>query len=190
MSKAKEGAIVVFSGPSGVGKNAVIEGFQKLEPTYNRFPSVTTREPRPGELDGVDYHFVNDETFSAMWLTGQLLDNVQITGNRYGLAIAGLLQMVRAGRNIVLHLVPGSALLIKGMLPETKLVFITAPTETVVGRLRKRGMSLDDIAKRQVDDHTSSSNHEVVSQLYDLVVENPEGEIEANAAKISAFVNS
>jgi guanylate kinase len=102
----EQGTVLVISGPSGVGKDTIINIITSRS-SFTKFPTCTTRKPRPGEINGVHYHFVDEETFMTLWHRGDLLDHVVITSHHYGLPIEKLGRSLEDGRDIVVHLVTG-----------------------------------------------------------------------------------
>ena len=176
----KRGTVLVVSGPSGVGKDTILNIVTSTS-NFSKFPTCTTRSPRPGEIHGVHYHFVDEPTFFSMRENGQLLDHVVITDKHYGLPIEALEQALDSGENIAIHLVVGSAFLLKRVLPEAILVFIMPPSyEDLLARLRGRGMSEHDIANRVRDDPTTLQ----AARFYDFVVVNHNGEEQDTAHRI------
>jgi guanylate kinase len=89
--------LTVLSGPSGVGKGTVVAGLRKKRPDVWLSVSVTTRAPRPGEVDGREYHFVSDEAFDAMVEGGELLEWASFAGNRYGTPREPVTRRIAAG---------------------------------------------------------------------------------------------
>jgi len=151
----ERGTIVVVSGPSGVGKDTIINIITS-QSSFTNFPTCTTRTPRPGEINGVHYHFVNEETFTNLWHHGDLLDHVVITGHHYGLPIERLGRSLDGGQDIIVHLVTGSAFLLKRIIPDAVMVFVMPPSqEEILKRMRGRGMTEEQIAHRLHDDPTT-----------------------------------
>jgi len=178
------GIVVVISGPSGVGKDTIINIITSKS-SFTKFPTCTTRTPRSGEINDVHYHFVGEETFISLWHRGELLDHVVITGHHYGLPIERLGNALEAGRDVIIHLVTGSAFLLKRIIPDAITVFIMPPShEETLKRMRSRGMTEEQIADRLRDDPTVLQ----AARLYDFVVVNHEGEERETADRILAFV--
>jgi guanylate kinase len=142
------GLVVVISGPSGVGKGSVHAGLHGLLEGLETSVSVTTREPRPGERDGVAYQFIDDATFDRMIATDALLEWAEYAGNRYGTPRAPLDAAVASGRTVLLEIEVQGALQVRARLPEALLIFLVPPAfEELERRLRDRGT--EDEAKIQ-----------------------------------------
>jgi guanylate kinase len=139
MSEAP-GLVVVISGPSGVGKGSVHAGlFGHLE-GLELSVSATTRAPRPGERDGVAYHFVDDPTFDRMIATDALLEWAAYAGHRYGTPRGPLEDAVARGRTVLLEIEVQGALQVRTSLPEALLIFLSPPSlDELERRLRDRG---------------------------------------------------
>ena len=180
----ERGTIVVVSGPSGVGKDTIINIITS-QSSFTKFPTCTTRAPRPGEINGVHYHFVDEEMFTNLWHRGDLLDHVVITGHHYGLPIERLGRSLEGGQDIIVHLVTGSAFLLKRIIPDAVMVFVMPPSqEEILKRMRGRGMTEEQIAHRLHDDPTTLQ----AARLYDFVVVNHDGEEQETAERILEFV--
>jgi guanylate kinase len=138
------GLIVVVSGPSGVGKGSVHAGLHGLLPDLVTSVSVTTRPPRPGEVDGVAYHFVDHARFDAMIEAGELLEWAEYAGNRYGTPHGPVDEVVADGRIALLEVEVQGALQIRARRPDALLVFLVPPSfAELERRLRDRGTEDD-----------------------------------------------
>jgi guanylate kinase len=134
------GLVVVVSGPSGVGKGSVHAGLHGLLEGLQTSVSVTTRAPRPGERDGVDYHFVDRSAFERMIVADALLEWAEYAGNRYGTPRDPLERGVAEGRTLLLEIEVQGALQVRSRLPEALLIFLVPPAfEELERRLRDRG---------------------------------------------------
>lgn len=181
----ERGAVVMVSGPSGVGKDTIINIITSRS-SFTKFPTCTTRKPRPGEISGVHYHFVDEETFMTLWHRGDLLDHVVITDHHYGLPIEKLGRSLEDGQDVIVHLVTGSAFLLKRIIPDAVMVFVMPPSqEEILKRMRGRGMTEEQIAHRLRDDPTTLQ----AARLYDFVVVNHDGEEQETAERILEFVS-
>lgn len=181
----ERGTVVVISGPSGVGKDTIMNIITSRS-SFTKFPTCTTRKSRSGEINGVHYHFVDEETFMALWHRGDLLDHVVITNHHYGLPIEKLGRSLEDGQDIIVHLVTGSAFLLKRIIPDAIMVFVMPPSqEEILKRLRGRGMTEEQIAHRLRDDPTTLQ----AARLYDFVVVNHDGEEQETAERILEFVS-
>jgi guanylate kinase len=134
------GLVVVVSGPSGVGKGSVHAGLLGRLNDLEVSVSATTRMPRPGEVDGVAYRFVDDAAFDVMVRAGELLEWAEYAGNRYGTPRAQVQEAVARGRTVLLEIEVQGALQVRQNLPEALQVFLVPPSmEELERRLRDRG---------------------------------------------------
>jgi guanylate kinase len=132
--------LTVVSGPSGVGKSSVVGELRKLEPDIYFSVSVTTREPRPGEVDGSHYHFVGHDEFDGLVEGGKLLEWAEFAGNRYGTPREPVERALAEGRPAVLEIELQGARQVRAAMPEARLVMLMPPSwEELVGRLTGRG---------------------------------------------------
>ncbi|MCW2523060.1 MAG: gmk [Frankiales bacterium] len=129
--------LTVLSGPSGVGKGTVVAEVRKLFPHVWVSVSCTTRKPRPGESDGVQYHFVNDAQFDELIAAGELLEYATFAGNRYGTPRKPVQQHLAAGRPTVLEIELQGARQIRDSMPDAQFVLLTPPS---MAELRDRLM--------------------------------------------------
>lgn len=134
------GLVVVISGPSGVGKGSVHAGLHGLLEGLEDSVSATTRPPRPGERDGVAYHFIDGAMFDRMVGSDALLEWAEYAGNRYGTPRAPLDDAVAHGRTVLLEIEVQGALQVRARLPEALLIFLVPPAfDELERRLRDRG---------------------------------------------------
>lgn len=143
------GRLVIISGPSGVGKNTVVKGLAAHRP-FHFSVSATTRAPRPGERDRIDYHFVDDEAFAAMIREERLLEWAEFAGRRYGTPRAQVVDHLAAGTDVVLDVEVSGAFRVMDAYPDAVSIFVMAPSiEELEARMRgRRDMSEAQIATR------------------------------------------
>jgi guanylate kinase len=142
----------VISGPSGVGKGTVARRLLELVPDLVLSVSVTTRRPRHGEADGVDYFFVSDERFDRMADAGELLEWAEIYGHRSGTPAAFLTTMRDRGRDVLLEIDVQGARWVRKRDPNAILVFLSPPSaDEQRRRLRKRGTEDEQLLSRRLE---------------------------------------
>jgi guanylate kinase len=137
------GRVFVVTGPSGVGKGTLIKNLLARVPELELSVSATTRPPRPGEEDGVDYHFLSPEEFDARVAAGDFVEHAEYAGRRYGTLRSELRRRVDAGVPVVLEIEVQGARQIREALPEAVQVFIAPPSLDAL-RTRLTGRGTDD----------------------------------------------
>jgi guanylate kinase len=132
--------VFVITGPSGVGKGTLIRGLLERVPQLELSVSATTRDPRPGERDGVDYHFLDADEFERRAGAGDFVEHAGYSGRRYGTLRSELERRLSAGAPVVLEIEVQGARQVREAMPEAVLVFIAPPsTEALRARLVGRG---------------------------------------------------
>jgi guanylate kinase len=139
--------ILVITGPSGVGKGTLIRGLLERTPGLELAVSATTRKPREGELNGVDYHFLSEQDFDRRVAAGEFVEHAEYAGNRYGTLES---ELTRPARGIVLEIDVQGARQVREALPDAVLVFIEPPSfEDLERRLEGRASDRpEQIARR------------------------------------------
>ncbi|MFM8895004.1 MAG: orotidine-5'-phosphate decarboxylase [Actinomycetales bacterium] len=150
--RSRQAPLVVVSGPSGVGKSTVVAEALRRAPDAWLSVSVTTRPPRPGERDGVDYWFVDEQAFERMARSGELLEHAQYAGHRYGTPRDPVQSRRAAGVPVLLEIEVQGARQVRQSQPDCRLVFLAPPSwEELAARLRGRGTESDDAVRRRLD---------------------------------------
>jgi guanylate kinase len=145
------GRLFVITGPSGVGKGTLIHRLLERMPELELSVSATTRPPRPGERDGVDYHFQSEEEFDCLTREGRLLEHAIYSGNRYGTPRSEVEPRLAAGRSVVLEIEVQGARQIREAMPEAVQVFIAPPSpEALRERLEGRGTDSKEAIERRL----------------------------------------
>jgi guanylate kinase len=135
--------VFVITGPSGVGKGTLIRGLMERVPTLELSVSATTRAPRPGEHDGVDYHFLTRTEFNTKVNQGAFVEHADYAGRSYGTLRSELDERVRAGVPVVLEIEVQGARQVRAAMPEAVQVFIAPPSLQAL-RTRLVGRGTDD----------------------------------------------
>jgi len=149
----RKGVLIVVSGPSGVGKSTLIDRFLR-EDSHSRFSiSYTTRQRRVHEVDGKDYHFVDEGTFESMIAKGYFLEWEKVHGNLYGTPRAEILAILETGRDIILDIDVKGAINISSQCAAARLIFIEPPsTRDLVNRLSLRGEKEIETRMKRVEE--------------------------------------
>ncbi|HET7481719.1 MAG TPA: guanylate kinase [Actinomycetota bacterium] len=160
------GRLFVLSGPSGAGKGTLVKHLLERKPEIRLSMSVTTRPLRPGERDGVHYHFISVPEFNAMRDRGELLESAEVYGNFYGTPRRPVDASIASGRDVILELDIQGALSVKRGVPDAVLIFIEPPSfDDLRNRLRGRGTedpetlfrrleaAYDEVRRKGVYDH-------------------------------------
>lgn len=137
------GRLVILSGPSGVGKDTLLEEWTKLNPRVQRVVAYTTREPRPGEAPDVDYHFVDEGEFMRKAECGEFLEYKSVFGNFYATPLHDTEAMLQEGKIAVLKIDVQGALSVMDLRPDALTIFILSPSEEELKR-RIVGRGTDD----------------------------------------------
>lgn len=148
---SRRGLLICVSGPSGVGKGSVIQEIRRRQPQIAHSVSVTTRPPRPGEVEGVHYYFRSQAEFKAMISNGEILEYDGYCDNYYGTPREPLERLLAAGRDVLMDItVPGS-LAVMAALPETISLFLMPPSWSELRhRLENRGTECSAIVERRL----------------------------------------
>ncbi len=153
--------VFVITGPSGVGKGTLIRGLLGRLPELELSVSATTRPPRPGERDGVDYYFLTPEQFAQHVANGDFVEHATYSGNRYGTLRAELERRLQAGIPVVLEIEVQGARQVRQSMPEAIAVFIAPPSQQAL-RVRLVGRGTD--TGEQVQQRLQTAEQELAAQ--------------------------
>jgi len=166
------GLLIVLSGPSGAGKGTICQELLHQMPNLRYSVSSTTRSPRPGEVDGVHYHFRPREEFEALLARDELLEWAEFCDNYYGTPRFAVEQALQQGRDVILEIEIQGALQIKKRFPQGVFTFIVPPSMDVLSeRIHKRGTETEEVIQKRLA--KAIQELEYVSE-YDYVVINDE----------------
>ncbi len=183
----KRGMLIVLSGPSGVGKGTVRKAiFDQPGNDFQYSISMTTRQPRPGEKDGVDYFFVSKEEFEENIQTGQMLEYAKYVDNYYGTPLKYIDETLAAGKDVFLEIEVNGAMQVRSKRPDGVFIFLTPPDlMELKQRLIHRGTDSMDVINKRI--HKAFSEIEMM-QNYDYAVVNDE--VENAVEKIKGIIRS
>ena len=168
-----KGLLLVVSAPSGCGKGTILGEILKDEGFYYSI-SATTRAPREGEQDGVNYHFITTEEFEQRIARGGMLEYAQYCGNYYGTPKKEVEQMREAGRDVILEIEVEGAMKVRSLCPDAVFLFIAPPSvEELRRRLNKRGTEAAEVIEERV---AQASRELSYADRYDYIIVN--GELE------------
>jgi guanylate kinase len=168
---ARRGLMLVLSSPSGAGKTTLSRLLLERDSAITLSVSVTTRKPRPGEINGRDYHFIDDARFNAMVERGELLEWAEVFGSRYGTPRALVVQALAAGRDVLFDIDwQGTQQLREKGRDDLVSVFVLPPSiRDLEARLRSRAQDSDDVIRSRMSKAANEMSHWAE---YDYVVIN------------------
>lgn len=168
------GSLYVVSAPSGAGKTSLVKALLQKDRAIRLSVSYTTRAPRPGETNGVDYHFVDVDEFKAMAARGEFLESAEVYGNYYGTSQAWIAGEIAAGRDLLLEIDWQGAAQVKQRFPEAVTLFILPPSiEALRERLSNRGQDSREVIDKRMaaarDDisHAAEFEYIIVNDDFD-----------------------
>ncbi len=180
--------LVVLSGPSGAGKDSLLQRMKQLGFPFHFVVTATTRPPRPGEVDGVDYHFVSRERFQEMIARGELLEHALVYGDYKGIPRRQVEEALQSGKDVILRIDVQGAATIRKLAPGAVLIFLTAASEEeLIQRLRTRKTEDPEALARRIA--TAREELKRVEE-FDYVVVNREGCLDEAVAQVQAIIQA
>lgn len=176
--KNKQGILIIVSAPSGCGKSTVVRRLMEKRENLRFSVSATTRAPREGEVDGVDYYFVSREEFERMIRDNAFLEHAEYVGNCYGTPKAAVEKMLAEGYDVYLDIDVQGAMQVKELRPETLMIFLMPPSmEELERRLVHRGTNTPEEIRSRLEAAQRECklrdrfDHIVVNDIVDRAVE-------------------
>jgi guanylate kinase len=173
--KAKAGKLFVITAPSGAGKTSLIDALMRADPSLKLSISYTTRAPRPGEQDGVDYHFVDDRTFLAMRERGEFLESAEVHGHRYGTSKKVITEALARGDDLILEIDWQGARQVRAIYPDCVGIYIMPPSiDELERRMRARAQDSEAVIRRRLEaargemDHAGEFDYTIINKDFQL----------------------
>ncbi|MBE9138514.1 guanylate kinase [Nodosilinea sp. LEGE 07088] len=180
----RPGRLIVFTGPSGVGKGTLLRSLRTRYPTLKLSVSATTRSPRPGEVDGQDYFFISRAEFQTMVERGELLEWAEFAGNLYGTPKATVIKEIEAGHWVILEIELEGARQVRETFPDALQLFVLPPSiEELENRIRLRGKDADEAIERRLQralveiDAASEFDQQIVNDDLEVALQQLENAI-------------
>ncbi len=172
------GNLFIVAAPSGAGKSSLVNALLKREPGIKLSVSYTSRSPRPGEVDGVHYHFVTKEVFLDMVERGDFLEHAVVHGDLKGTAKSAVEGRLAAGEDVLLEIDYQGARIVRALLPKTISIFILPPSrDELEQRLRRRAQDSEEVILRRMKGshdemaHAHEFDYIVINDRFDVALE-------------------
>ena len=173
-----QGVLLVVSGPSGAGKGTICGRLREQMPDLGYSVSVTTRQPRTGEVDGVNYFFKTVDEVKEMIANDEFLEYAEVYGNYYGTPRKFVMDQLNEGRDVLLEIDIQGALQVKEHFPDGVFVFITPPSlDELCARIYKRGTDSEEVIQRRM---ASAADELTYASKYDYIIVNDVAEKATN----------
>ena len=182
-----KGIMLVLSGPAGCGKGTVRTHLLDTG-DYTLSVSATTRAPRPGEVNGVDYYYITKDEFVSRIKAGEMLEYTEYCGNYYGTPKKEAEAVLKSGKNLLLEIEVEGARNVKAKFPDAVLVLLLPPTRAIQEqRLRSRGTETEDVIRMRLE----RAKEEIrFAKCYDYVVYNYDGQPDKAAKEILSIIDA
>lgn len=171
------GSMLLVVAPSGAGKSSLVNALLETDPSLQLSISCTTRQPRPGEEHGREYHFLSQDEFIKRRDQGDFLEWAEVHGNFYGTSRSWLEERMKEGKDVILEIDWQGARQIQNLIPEALWIFILPPSlHALEERLRKRGQDDETTIQRRISaaqtelSHISEANYLVINDLFDAAL--------------------
>ncbi len=173
------GNLFIVCAPSGAGKTSLVNELLQADPRIRLSVSYTTRRPRPGEVDGREYHFVTEQEFAQMIARGDFLENALVHGNHYATSAHWISEQRAAGHDIMLEIDWQGASQVRQLIPEAIGIFILPPSfEALLARLNKRAQDPPDVIARRLAaardeiSHVGEFEYVIINDNFDEAAQN------------------
>lgn len=186
------GNLFTISAPSGAGKTSLVNALVRELEQVRVSVSHTTRAQRPGERDGVDYHFVDHPTFDRMLVDSAFLEYAEVFGNKYGTSQQWVEATLASGIDVILEIDWQGAAQIRRLLPDTTAVFVLPPSlETLRARLTGRGQDDQEVIRKRLDgavqemSHYPEADYMIVNDRFDTALEELKSVVRAQRLRLA-----
>ena len=170
MNKLKKGCLIIFSGPSGAGKDTILSKVMAKKDNLKLSISHTTRVPRENEVNGKSYYFVSEKEFMEMVKNGEMLEYAEYCGNYYGTSVVKVKDELEKGNDVILEIEVQGAEQVMKKIPEALSIFVLPPSlDELKIRLKNRGTDSDEVINRRVKE---AENEIALAHNYDYVIIN------------------
>jgi len=187
------GRLYVVAAPSGAGKTSLVKALMEREPRIQFSVSYTTREPRPNEIRGRDYHFVSRERFQEMIANNEFLEHAQVFDNSYGTGVRTVKEALSNGEQLLLEIDWQGARQVRSRIPEAVSVFILPPSRAALEqRLKARSTDSDAVIQRRLRDaaedlsHWSEFDYVVINDRFEQALTDLQAIVEGRGGALAA----
>ncbi|MGC2029880.1 MAG: guanylate kinase [Steroidobacteraceae bacterium] len=187
------GRLYVVSAPSGAGKTSLVKALMEREPRIRYSVSYTTRKPRPNEVAGRDYHFVDVERFDEMAAQGEFLEHARVFDNCYGTGVRAVEEALALGEQLLLEIDWQGARQVRTRLPEARSIFILPPSrDSLQQRLKARSTDADAVIARRLQDaaqditHWAEFDYVVINDRFDRALVDLQAIVEDRGSHLTA----